>query len=43
MADWTDRVTNIRLDHWVYVVMDGLLVGRVAERRDGMLDVWMAE
>ena len=31
---------NKRLNQWVYVLMDGLLAGRIAKWRDGLL-IWM--
>ena len=38
-----DRLMNKRLGRWVYGLMDGLLVGRIAKGRVGWLDVWMAD
>ena len=40
-GDWIDRLMNIRLDRWDYALMNGLLVGRIAKRGDGLLDSCM--
>ena len=31
-----------RLYRWVFGLMNGLLVGRLAKWKDGVFDVWMA-
>ena len=37
------RLMKKRLDRWVYGLIDGLLVGRIAKWIDGLLDVWVVD